>query len=91
MTVIPSSHPYLFCLFPLPTPSIDNLDPSAIAKELATGKASVHDKLDRFGRPVVLIQVKQHVIGAWEYDWQYIIYTGAIIMCIGIVYTCTCV
>jgi hypothetical protein len=53
-------------LNPLAPPrSIDNLDVSApeLQQELATGKAYVHSATDRYGRPVVIIRVRQHVIG----------------------------
>jgi hypothetical protein len=47
-------------------PSIDGIDVTLpeLQQELATGKAYVHSTTDRYGRPVVVIRVKQHVIGA---------------------------
>jgi len=35
-----------------------------VQAELATGKAFVHTETDRYGRPVVVIRVRQHVVGA---------------------------
>jgi hypothetical protein len=50
-----------------PPTSIDAIDVSSpeVQRELATGKAEVHSATDRYGRPVVIIRVKQHVIGEW--------------------------
>ena len=44
---------------------MDDFDTSSpgVQAELATGKAYVHSAPDRFGRPVVVIRVRKHVIG----------------------------
>ncbi|KAF8062701.1 SPAC3H8.02 [Scenedesmus sp. PABB004] len=39
-----------------------------VAAEAATGKSVVHDSLDVYGRPVLLIRAKQHTIGAFPLD-----------------------
>lgn len=56
-------HPFLLTAPPHQN-SIDEFDatsPAAVA-ELATGKAYVHSAPDRFGRPVVVIRVRKHVV-----------------------------
>ena len=36
-----------------------------VAPEAGTGKAYVHDRTDRYGRPVIVVDVSRHVTGEW--------------------------
>ncbi len=49
-----------------PLSSIDAIDLAApnVRAELDTGKAYVHSVPDVYGRPVVVIRVQRHVVGA---------------------------
>ena len=42
----------------------EQLRSSDVAAELRTGKAFVHDKPDRYGRPVVVVLARKHLVGA---------------------------
>ena len=40
-----------------------DLSAESVAREMASGKAYVHKHTDKYGRPVIVVRVKRHVIG----------------------------